>query len=235
VTSSYNPDRGPIPADGLGEPRRLTVGGERKAEARGERPGGERDGADPSALLVDPLAGTDLDIDAALDAVPVHVHVWPEVNLDADDPALVNDTGRRRCIATKSAGGRCSVGAMHSHVLCSLHAGVLDPSAGGRATAQKRREAKITAEERARLARLGGRGAVVEALGRKAHEVGKAVEVLADAAAAGDVQAAKLLVPYLNQAYGMPQERVALEAPSTPEEIRALPTAELLRLVRESA
>jgi hypothetical protein len=65
--------------------------------------------------------------------------------------------------------------------------------------------------------------------------VGKAVEVLADAAAAGDVQAAKLLVPYLNQAYGMPQERVALEAPSTPEEIRALPTAELLRLVRESA
>jgi hypothetical protein len=40
----------------------------------------------------------------------------------------------------------------------------------------------------------------VEALANKAAEVRTAVENLADAAAARDVQAAKLLVPYLNQA-----------------------------------
>ena len=86
---------------------------------------------------------------------------------------------------------------------------------------------------RARLARLGARGVIQEALASRPEQVQRAVEVLVDAAAAGDVAAAKLLVPYMNQAYGMPTERVHHEAPQTAADVAALPTAELLRLVRE--
>ena len=59
----------------------------------------------------------------------------------------------------------------------------------------------------------------------------QAVEVLCDAAAAGDVAAAKLLIPYLNQGYGMPQEKVTFDVPQTAQEVASLPAAELLRLV----
>jgi hypothetical protein len=78
-------------------------------------------------------------------------------------------------------------------------------------------------------------GVILEALAEKAAELRATVHTLLDAAAAGDVQAAKLLVPYLNQAYGMPQERVQVEVevPQTAEELDSLPTAELLRLVAE--
>ena len=58
--------------------------------------------------------------------------------------------------------------------------------------------------------------------------------MLADAAAAGDVAAAKLLVPYMNQAYGMPTERVETQVPQTLADFAAMPTSELLRLVREA-
>jgi hypothetical protein len=169
-----------------------------------------------------------------LRAVPPHIKVSPDVDLASQDPALVAETGRRRCVAVRSAGGRCTVTPLHTHVICGAHAGVLDPREGALARAAARRQARVTAEERARLARLGARGAIVEALASKAAEVRRAVEVLADAAAAGDLPAAKLLCSYLTQGYGAPAEQVIVETPQTADDVRRLPTAELLRLVRES-
>jgi hypothetical protein len=172
---------------------------------------------------------------ASSGAVPAHIIVSPDVDLDAEDPARVQETGRRRCIAVRQAGGRCTVTPCHSGVTCPVHAGLLQASEGGKAKARKSREAKITAEERTRLARIGSRGVIQEALAEKAEQLRATVHTLLDAAATGDLQAAKLVAPYLNQAYGMPTERLVHEVPQTPEEIRQLPTAELLRLVRESA
>jgi hypothetical protein len=46
-----------------------------------------------------------------------------------------------------------------------------------------------------------------------------------------DLQAAKALIPWLNQAHGMPTERVEHRPPSTLEELEQMDTAELERLV----
>jgi hypothetical protein len=81
------------------------------------------------------------------------------------------------------------------------------------------------------LQRLGTRAVVAEALVAKAAQVDAAVRVLCDVAANGDIQAAKALIPWLNQALGMPTERVEHRVPSTVEELEHLSEEELERLV----
>ena len=73
----------------------------------------------------EPLAPEVFDVQAALDAVPLHVVLSDDVDPHSPDPALVQETGRRRCVARKKAGGRCTVGAMHSHILCAVSSGIV--------------------------------------------------------------------------------------------------------------
>lgn len=173
------------------------------------------------------------DLAYALDAVPVHVTVSPDVNLDSEDPALVEETGRRRCVAVKAAGGRCSSAPVHSLITCSIHGGLVDPSEGGRAVARIRREAQQSEEERGRLARLSSRDVIREALAERHTQLRATVHTLLDAAAAGDLQAAKLVGPYLNQAHGLPTERVEVTTPSSGADLDGMSTADLEKLVRE--
>jgi hypothetical protein len=81
------------------------------------------------------------------------------------------------------------------------------------------------------LQRLGTRAVVAEALVAEAEKVDRAVRHLVDAAARGDIQAAKALIPWINQALGMPQERVQHTTPSTLEELERMDTAQLEQLV----
>jgi hypothetical protein len=54
---------------------------------------------------------------------------------------------------------------------------------------------------------------------------------LCGAAENGDIAAAKALIPWLDQAFGMPQERVEHTTPSTLEELEQMDTAQLEALV----
>ena len=181
----------------------------------------------------EPLAPEVFDVQAALDAVPLHVVLSDDVDPHSPDPALVQETGRRRCVARKKAGGRCTVGAMHSHILCAVHSGVLDPSAGGRATAKKHAEQRVTEEEKLRLARLGARGAIAEAAAARASDLQRVFGVLVDAAMTGDLQAAKLVGPYLNQGLGMPTERVETSTPTGVADLASMPSEQLGAYVQE--
>jgi hypothetical protein len=83
------------------------------------------------------------------------------------------------------------------------------------------------------LQRLGTRAVVAEALVAEAEKVDRAVRHLVGAAANGDIQAAKALIPWLNQALGMPQERVQHRKPGSLEELEQMDTAQLQALVGE--
>jgi hypothetical protein len=72
---------------------------------------------------------------------------------------------------------------------------------------------------------------VAEALASEAANVERAVKLLCRSAGGGDLAAAKALIPWLNQALGMPTERVEHRPPSTLEELEQMDTAELERLV----
>jgi hypothetical protein len=72
---------------------------------------------------------------------------------------------------------------------------------------------------------------VAEAVAAEAENVEKAVKLLCRSAGGGDLAAAKALIPWLNQALGMPTERVEHRPPSTLREIQEMDTAELERLV----
>jgi hypothetical protein len=63
--------------------------------------------------------------------------------------------------------------------------------------------------------------------------VQKAATLLCEQAAAGDVTAAKALIPWLDQAFGRPQERVQHTTPSTLEELEQMDTAQLEALGAE--
>lgn len=171
--------------------------------------------------------------DEMLERVPLELEIAPEVDLEADDPAYSPRHGRRLCIAVRRAGGRCATPPTLDHVLCAAHAGTLDPRLGGLALARKRREQSISQEERSRLARLGARGAIAEALARRAADLQKVVDTLVDAAAAGDLASAKLLGPYLNQGLGLPEQRVEAHV-ATAGDISEVPTAQLLEIVRSA-
>jgi hypothetical protein len=74
---------------------------------------------------------------------------------------------------------------------------------------------------------------VAEVLVQKAEKVARTVENLLDAGAAGDLAAAKALVPWIDQAYGKPTERVEYKYPSSIDELEQMSEEELERLVAQ--
>lgn len=187
------------------------------------------------SLVEEPEPPEPPSLEEQLAAVPGHVALWPEVDLGAEDPTWVAETGRRLCIATRRAGGRClAPPGLHS-VLCNAHAGRLDASAGGLALAEKRRQARTSAEERAAWARLGTRGVIAARLAARADAVAATVDVLLDAASSGDLASAKLLVPYLNQGLGLPTERVQITGLHEGADLAAMRDEELQALVARAA
>lgn len=134
------------------------------------------------------------------------------IDLDSDDPALLAD-GRRLCVAATKAGTRCSAPAITGEHLCAIHAGRLDPAAGGHARAASLRLVREEAQERAVEAAMGTRATIAAALREKHAEIRLAVHGLADRAADGDRQAALALLPFVTQALGTP-------SPSGPDVVR---------------
>lgn len=204
-------------------------------ETEGEQPAGTAPAVSPHLHLVDELPerpdeAEPLTRDEMLEQVPLALEIWEDVDLDAADPALT-DSGTRLCIAARKAGGRCTVRAMHDSLTCPVHGGRLDSAAGGHARARALREKRENEENRTRLARMGTRAVVADTLLRKHTEVARAIEVLADAAAEGDLKSAQALIPWLNQGLGMPTERVQVSTPGSVDEVAAMSTDDLLALV----
>jgi hypothetical protein len=80
---------------------------------------------------------------------------------------------------------------------------------------------------------LGTRQLVAEALVEEAAQIKAAISVLARSAAGGDVRSAQALIPWLDQALGKPTERVEVRSPSTLDDLEAMDTPSLERLVAE--
>jgi hypothetical protein len=74
---------------------------------------------------------------------------------------------------------------------------------------------------------------VAEVLVQKAEKVARTVEHLLDAGAEGDLAAAKALVPWIDQAYGKPTERVEHKHPSSIDELEQMDEEQLERLVAQ--
>jgi hypothetical protein len=68
---------------------------------------------------------------------------------------------------------------------------------------------------------------------RRSGERGEGGAAALPVGGGGDLAAAKALIPWLNQALGMPAERVEHRAPTSLEDIESMSTAELERLVAE--
>jgi hypothetical protein len=188
----------------------------------------------PAPLLASPP--NEVDDQAADFAIPDGVTVAPGVDLDALDPAEVG--GRtRQCVAATLAGERCRAPAIREMLVCSLHAGRLDSSAGGHARAQKLRLVAEEAETRMATARMGTRAIVAAALAEKHEEIRLAVHDLADRAADGDRQAALALLPYMTQALGTPAQAGPVTLPTEDGEVdlSTLDTASLRALLRTPA
>ena len=170
--------------------------------------------------------------------IPEGVKVDPSVSLGADDAALTQD-GRRQCVATRKAGGRCTAAAVRGHLLCAVHEGRAEPAAGGRARAAKLRQQREAAEERSVLSRLGTRAVIAQALLERHEQVAAAVQLLADDAAdenaphAQRLKSAQALIPWIDQALGRPTERVEHRIPGSLEEVQAMDSAQLEVLVAE--
>jgi hypothetical protein len=162
------------------------------------------------------------------EAVPLNVElaVDPDDLHDPADPCLQPD-GKRRCISTRRAGGRCTAQPGKHSLLCNMHSGLIDPAEGGRARAQKARGQQIDEAEQARLRRLGTRGVIADTMAERPDLVRAATLVLLEDAAKGDRGAAKLLGPMLNQAHGMPTERVMVTSPESVDDLDAMDTAQL--------
>lgn len=164
--------------------------------------------------------------------LPLTVTVADEVDLEADDPSLGAD-GKRTCVSTRMAGGRCGAQAVNGEVLCSIHSGRLNPADGARALAKQRSEAKERADASLSLQRLGTRAVVADTLVAEADDVRATVRSLLSKAAGGDIRAATALIPWLNQGLGMPTERVEHQLPSSTDEVATASTAALAQLVAE--
>jgi len=74
---------------------------------------------------------------------------------------------------------------------------------------------------------------VAEALVAEAANVDRAVRLLCRSAGGGDLQAAKALIPWLNQALGTPTERVEHRVPTGLEDLESMSTEQLERIVAE--
>jgi hypothetical protein len=173
--------------------------------------------------------------------LPNGVRVHEDVDFTLDDPAAVDYTvnaghaknARRRCVATRLDEQRCASRAMHTLLVCALHAGRMTPEQGHTAKRTRAQEREARAEQALALQRMGTRAVVAEVLVQKAEKVARTVEHLLDAGAAGDLAAAKALVPWIDQAYGKPTERVEYKYPSSIEELEQMDEADLERLVHE--
>jgi hypothetical protein len=181
-----------------------------------------------AAELAEELAT--FDRQAALEAIPLDVILDDDVDLDAEDPAQTLEG--RRCIAVRRAGGRCGSRPLSTALLCAPHSGLLPPAVGGQARAQKLREQEISDEEVMRLARLGARGLIADRFTSRPAVLARVVDTLMDMAAAGDQGAAKALIPYMNQGFGAPTERVEVLTPESRADIEAMPTDQLAALVQ---
>jgi hypothetical protein len=204
---------------------------------------------DTNANDVPPTNGDPPPTLAPKDAAQALADLWPplpngitiagDVDLTADDPTLVPEPvnagqdkhSHRRCIATRRDGKRCATRAMHSSLLCPLHAGRMTPSQGHQARKTQAAEREARTASVLQLQKLGTRAVVAEALVAEAEKVDRAVRHLVDAAANGDIAAAKALIPWIDQAFGRPTERHELRVPSSVEEIEQLSTEELESLV----
>lgn len=67
-------------------------------------------------------------------------------------------------------------------------------------------------------ARLGTRAAIAAKFSERSSSVLATIDTLLDAAERGDLAAAKLLIPYLNQGLGMPTQPLAQSSPESPVE-----------------
>ena len=121
---------------------------------------------------------------------------------------------------------------MHQHLLCPLHSQRMRAEDGGRAKGRATTRARRRRGERAlSLQKLGTRAVVAEALVAEAANVERAVRLLCRSAGGGDLAAAKALIPWLNQALGMPDRAGGAPAPFDAAELEQMSTAELERLV----
>jgi hypothetical protein len=109
----------------------------------------------------------------------------------------------------------------------------MTPEQGHTAKRTRAQEREARAEQALALQRMGTRAVVAEVLVQKAEKVARTVEHLLNAGAAGDLAAAKALVPWIDQAYGKPTERVEFKQPSTWEELETLSEEDLERLVAQ--
>jgi hypothetical protein len=164
--------------------------------------------------------------------LPDSIKVADEIDLLALDPAMDEERGRRFCVAQRAAGGRCTAPALRGGLLCSPHAGLLDSAAGGKAKAEKLKAAQGRAEDLDALRRLGVRGTVAATLHDEVALVAQTVRTLLAAAAQGDIQAAKAVIPYLNQGLGLPTERLEVLTPDAAD-LGAMDTAQLAALVAQ--
>lgn len=155
------------------------------------------------------------------------------VDLDAEDPSHVEGRSTRQCVSTRQDGERCRGVAMRGQLICALHAGRVDSAEGGRAKARKARERRQKAEEDVGRRSLGTRAMIADVLHERAEDVATVVNDLINRAAKGDMKAQSLLLPYINQALGMPTERVEHAPPGEAEQLRSASTAELEALVAE--
>lgn len=164
--------------------------------------------------------------------LPAGIEAHADVDLGAADPAQLPD-GRRSCIAASRAGTRCRATPKRGEQLCNVHAGRLDPAAGGHALAAKRRADAEEAREREIEARLGTRAIVAAALREKAPQIRLAIGQLADRAADGDRACALALIPWLNQGLGTPAMQGDAPSPVGEGELdlAALDTASLRALL----
>jgi hypothetical protein len=170
----------------------------------------------------------------AWEPLPDNVSVAAGIDLTLDDPAWTGEKGKpRQCVAEKAAGGRCGAIAVHTRLLCSMHAGLADPQAAARTRAERRRLTLVNAENRVAERSLGVRAALGAALAARETDLRRIINGLIDGAVAGDQKAASLLLPYLDQALGRPTERIEHHAPTTPEELESLSTSELEALVAQ--
>lgn len=159
--------------------------------------------------------------------------VLPHASIDvqAADPALL-DSGRRQCVTARRAdGARCGAVAVGDRLLCSMHAGLADPALAAQAKHQQDRARKDAAEQEMGRRSLGTRAMIADVLHERAQDVAKVVNSLIDQAAAGDMKAQSLLLPYINQALGLPTERLEHSAPQDASQLRSASTEELEALV----
>ena len=185
----------------------------------------------PLSLVPDPadeVLANPPSLEEMWEAVPLNVElaVDPDDLHDPADPCLQPD-GKRRCVSTRRAGGRCTAQPGPHSLLCNAHSGRLDPRAGGLARAKQQRGAQIDEAEQARLRRLGTRGVIADTMASHPDLVRATVVALLEDAAKGDLAAAKLIGPFLNQGLGMPTERVEVVAPSSVDDLDAMDTAQL--------